>query len=79
MLGRALAAKGRFEEAIPHFEAVAKADDPRQQPLYPQKYAELMAGRRLLAPDRWRQPASLDEVVVGPATALEIRWVKTAD
>jgi hypothetical protein len=53
--------------------------DPRQQPLYPQKYAELMAGRRLLAPDRWRQPASLDEVVVGPATALEIRWVKTAD
>ncbi len=27
-LGRALAGKGRFDEAIPHFEAVAKSDDP---------------------------------------------------
>jgi hypothetical protein len=24
----------------------------------------------------WEQPAGLDEVVVGPATALEIRWLK---
>jgi hypothetical protein len=48
--------------------------DPGQIPLYPQRNAELMAGRRMLAPDRWEQAASLDEVVVGPATALEIRW-----
>jgi hypothetical protein len=48
--------------------------DPGQVPLYPQRNAELMAGRRMLAPDRWEQAASLDEVVVGPATALEIRW-----
>ena len=53
--------------------------DPQQQPLYPQRYAELMAGRRMLAPDRWRQPSSLDEVVVGRATALEIRWARTPD
>ena len=52
--------------------------DPRQKPLYPQLYAELMAGRRMLSATRWEQPAGLDEVVVGPATALEIRWLRDA-
>jgi len=48
--------------------------DPAQKPLYPQATAELMAGRRMLAPDKWQQAANLDEVVIGHATALEIRW-----
>src|SRR3984957_4840176 len=48
--------------------------DPVQTPLYPQVAAELMAGRRMLAPNKWKQAMSLDEVVIGPATALEIRW-----
>ena len=48
--------------------------DPRQQPLFPQQQAELMAGRRMLSPNRWEQPGNLDEVVIGPATASEIRW-----
>lgn len=48
--------------------------DPRQVPLFPQPTAELMAGRRMLAPGRWEQAGSLDEVVIGSATALEIRW-----
>jgi hypothetical protein len=52
--------------------------DPGQKPLYPQRAAELMAGRRMLAPDRWQQAASLDEVIIGPATALEIRWPQHA-
>ena len=52
--------------------------DPAQRPLYPQLTAELMAGRRMLAPDRWQQAESLDEVVIGPATALEIRWPQHA-
>jgi len=52
--------------------------DPAQKPLFPQLTAELMAGRRLLAPDKWQQAASLDEVVVGPVTALEIRWPQHA-
>jgi hypothetical protein len=52
--------------------------DPREIPLYPQRTAELMAGRRMLSATRWVQAESLDEVVIGPATALEIRWpVKT--
>ncbi len=53
--------------------------DPRQVPLYPQRAAEIMAGRRMLAPNRWQQPSSLDEVVVGTATALEIRWARNAE
>jgi hypothetical protein len=48
--------------------------DPAQTPLYPQQRAELMAGRRMLAADNWQQAASLDEVVIGQATAREIRW-----
>jgi hypothetical protein len=52
--------------------------DPTQRPLYPQRTAELMAGRRMLAADRWEQVDSLDEVVIGPATALEIRWPQHA-
>jgi hypothetical protein len=50
--------------------------DPVQHPLYPQITAELMAGRRMLSPDRWQQAVSLEEVVVGAATAAEIRWTK---
>jgi hypothetical protein len=53
--------------------------DPGQIPLYPQRNAELMAGRRMLASDRWEQASSLDEVVVGAATAQEIRWRQHAE
>jgi hypothetical protein len=48
--------------------------DPQQVPLLPQQTAELMAGRRVIAPDRWEQVFDLDQVVLGPATAAEIRW-----
>jgi hypothetical protein len=48
--------------------------DPGQQPLYPQAAAEIMAGRRMLTATHWVEPESLDQVVIGPATALEIRW-----
>jgi hypothetical protein len=48
--------------------------NPRQVPLYPQPFAELMAGRRMLAPNQWVQADNLDEVVIGAASALEIRW-----
>jgi hypothetical protein len=52
--------------------------DPRQVPLYPQAAAELKAGRRMLSASRWEEPRDLDEVVVGPATALEIGWLHKA-
>jgi hypothetical protein len=49
---------------------------PDQQPLYPQEQAEIMAGRRALSPRESEMPSSLRAVVVGPATALEIRWTR---
>ncbi len=52
--------------------------DPRQTPLYPQQRAELMAGRRMISATQWEQPSGLDQAVIGPATALEIRWVRAS-
>jgi hypothetical protein len=50
--------------------------EPDRQPLYPQEFTEIMAGRYALSPSVFEMPASLDEVLVGETTALEIRWVK---
>lgn len=49
---------------------------PNQDPLYPQLQAEIMAGRRPLDPREAEMPPNLGAVVVGPATALEIRWTR---
>ena len=53
--------------------------DPQQMPLYPQLTAEVMAGRRMLSATQWEQAQSLDETVIGPSTALEIRWPQHAE
>ena len=50
--------------------------DRDQQPLYPQEQAEIMAGRRALSASRADMPRTLAGVVVGPETALEIRWLR---
>jgi hypothetical protein len=48
--------------------------DRDRKPLFPQDEAEIMAGRRPLSAHEWEMPRSLRGVVVGPETALEIRW-----
>jgi hypothetical protein len=48
--------------------------DPDRKPLYPQERAEIMAGRRPISEHEAQMPGSLQAVVVGPATAAEIRW-----
>jgi predicted component of type VI protein secretion system len=48
--------------------------EPDRDPVYPQKYAEIMAGRIPVASHHAVMPPSLSSCVVGPATALEIRW-----
>lgn len=48
--------------------------DPARKPLYPQDEAEIMAGRRAVSAQDAEMPEALSDVVVGPATALEIRW-----
>lgn len=49
---------------------------PDRNPLVPQEFAEVMAGRYPIGPGELEMPASLDEVVVGAATATEIRWLR---
>jgi hypothetical protein len=50
--------------------------DPQRKPLYPQDKAEIMAARRPLTEHEAEMPASLASVVVGPATATEVRWTR---
>jgi len=47
---------------------------PDARPLLPQKKAELMAGRIPLDERHAQMPSDLRDVVIGPATALEIGW-----
>ncbi|WP_020683446.1 hypothetical protein [Marinobacterium rhizophilum] len=47
---------------------------PNQVPRYPQLQAEIMAGRLALSERQAVMPQSLDEVVLGPRTAVEINW-----
>lgn len=48
--------------------------DPDAEPLYPQAHAEIMVGELPLSPAHGRLPETLDEVRIGPVTALEIGW-----
>jgi hypothetical protein len=50
--------------------------EPDRKPLYPQSFTEVMAGRYAADERTFEMPESLDQVVVGEATALEIRWVR---
>jgi hypothetical protein len=68
---------GASDKYLPGSDAPRFPDgygDPNQAPLYPQRTAEIMAGRRMLSAAQWQQADSLDEVVIGPATAFEIGW-----
>jgi hypothetical protein len=48
--------------------------DPRAWPRYPQRAAEIMAGRLAVSAQSAEVPTDLDEVVVGRQTAAEINW-----
>ena len=48
--------------------------DPNQQPLYPQRRAELMGGRVPLSPDQAKIPLNLDQTTISEMTAREIGW-----
>ena len=48
--------------------------DADQRPRYPQQRAEIMAGRRAISEREHDMPDSLDDCVVGAATAAEIGW-----
>jgi hypothetical protein len=50
--------------------------EPELEPLYPQRFAELMGGRIPLDPQESDMPESLQQVLLGPGTALEIGWTR---
>ena len=49
--------------------------EPDRQPLLPQAYAEIMAGRVPLTQADAEMPGSLDEALIGGKTAREINWL----
>lgn len=50
--------------------------EPERSPLYPQRRAELMAGRIPVNASEAKMPATLADTVIGRATALEIGWIE---
>ena len=50
--------------------------DPGQSPLHPQRYGEIMAGRIATGANTAVVPESLARMVVGPASAGEIGWLR---
>lgn len=50
--------------------------DPDQQPLYPQRRAELMGGRVPMTPNEAKIPVNLDHTTISDLTAREIGWLK---
>lgn len=48
--------------------------EPHANPRFPQRYAEIMAGRIPRSPSEAVMPASLDQTLIGPKTATEINW-----
>lgn len=49
--------------------------NPAKIPLYPQRRAEIMAGRIAVSANNWRLPVNLSQCVIGSATAGEIGWL----
>jgi len=52
--------------------------EPERQPLYPQRYAELMARHVPLSPSTDRPPETLAELRIGSGTAREIGWLDSS-
>lgn len=50
--------------------------EPERDPRYPQRRAEIMAGRIPLSAGQWTMPDSLRHVIVGAETAREMHWVE---
>ncbi|MDX9950855.1 MAG: hypothetical protein RBS75_02030 [Methylophilaceae bacterium] len=53
--------------------------EPDRQPVYPQDYAELMAGRVPLSTSKAAIPASLAYTLIGEQTAAEIGWMRKGE
>jgi hypothetical protein len=52
--------------------------EPDRVPVFPQRYAEIMARNRPLSATEEKVPDSFDQVAVGPVTAREIGWLTSS-
>jgi hypothetical protein len=68
-----LGATDKYDPATGQPTAPQGLAEPERDPLYPQRYAEIMGGRIARAPDDAIVPQSLRYVLIGPQTAAEIR------
>jgi len=50
---------------------------PERSPLFPQRYAEIMAGRLPLSETKAKMPRDLRFCTIGTQTAREINWIET--
>ncbi|MFQ5329248.1 MAG: hypothetical protein ACE5D4_04575 [Thermodesulfobacteriota bacterium] len=50
--------------------------EPDLEPLFPQRFAEIMGGRMPLSETESVIPASLDKVIIGYKTGEEINWIE---
>ncbi len=50
--------------------------EPEREPIHPQRYAEIMAGRIAIDPHQAKMPDSLRKAKVGEKTAREINWIQ---
>ena len=53
--------------------------EPEVLPLYPQHFAEIMAGRIPISQTQAEIPASLERALIGNKTAQEINWLEKVD
>ena len=49
--------------------------NPNKSPIYPQRKAEIMAGRRAISANQSEMPAGFKSIVLGNKTAQEIGWI----
>lgn len=71
-----LGASDKYDPTTGRPQVPAGLGDPGQSPLFPQEYAEIMAGRIAESARRATMPDDLSRAIVGPATAREIGWTR---
>ena len=70
-----LGATDKYDPATGQPLAPEGLAEPDRQPVYPQRYAEIMGGRIALAADDAEIPRNLSLAIIGPETAAEIGLV----
>ncbi len=71
-----LGASDKYDLATGQPLVLAGLGEPDRQPLYPQDFGEIMAGRIATSARDAVIADSLEQMLVGPATALEIGWTQ---